>query len=191
MSRQVSVCADCGTENDIHHHNCATHEQSPALDKAAMIKLLALRLDSWPRDCDECERTEPTGWGWQWHDVPPDCEFVLVVPGREGREWCITESDWHKARWGAGEERIDRIAQSDASGDHYEAVDHPAHYQSESGIECIDAIRAALGLDGFVAHCRGTAIKYAFRAGKKGKAAECLRKGAWYLNRAADELEAE
>lgn len=70
-----------------------------------------------------------------------------------------------------------------------DSVNHPAHYQSDEGIECIDAIRAALGLEGFVAHCRGTAIKYAWRAGSKGDAAECLRKGAWYLERAAEELE--
>lgn len=71
----------------------------------------------------------------------------------------------------------------------YNPVTRPAHYQSDEGIECIDAIRAALGLEGFVAHCRGTAIKYAWRAGSKGDAAECLRKGAWYLERAAQELE--
>jgi hypothetical protein len=58
-------------------------------------------------------------------------------------------------------------------------------------MECIDAIRAALGLDGFVAHCRGTAIKYAWRAGKKGPTAEDLRKGAWYLSRAAEALEGD
>lgn len=69
-------------------------------------------------------------------------------------------------------------------------VSHPQHYQSDNGIECIDAIRAALGLDGFVAHCRGTAIKYAFRAGKKQAHAEDLRKAAWYLTRAAEALEA-
>lgn len=71
----------------------------------------------------------------------------------------------------------------------HDPVARPAHYQSDEGIECIDAIRAALGLEGFVAHCRGTALKYAFRAGKKGDASECLRKGAWYLERAAQELE--
>lgn len=71
----------------------------------------------------------------------------------------------------------------------YDPVTRPAHYQGT--VECIDAIRAALGLDGFVAHCRGTAIKYAWRAGKKGEAAECLRKGAWYLTKAAEALEAE
>lgn len=69
-----------------------------------------------------------------------------------------------------------------------DAVNHPAHYTA-GGIECIDAIRESLGLDGFVAHCRGTAIKYAWRAGRKANHAEDLRKGAWYLTRAADALE--
>jgi hypothetical protein len=68
-------------------------------------------------------------------------------------------------------------------------VNHPSHYQSDNGIECIDAIRAALGLDGFVAHCRGCAIKYAWRTGKKDARAQELRKAAWYLTRAADEIE--
>jgi len=67
-------------------------------------------------------------------------------------------------------------------------VNHPAHYTA-GGIECIDAIRAALGDQAFVAHCRATAIKYAWRAGAKEKHAEDLRKGAWYLTRAAEVLD--
>jgi len=50
-------------------------------------------------------------------------------------------------------------------------------------------MRAALGLHGFVDHCRACAIKYSWRAGIKGPAAQDLRKAAWYLNRAADELD--
>jgi hypothetical protein len=36
-------------------------------------------------------------------------------------------------------------------------VNHPPHYQGK--VECIDAIEAALGPDGFAAYCRGNAIK--------------------------------
>ena len=67
-------------------------------------------------------------------------------------------------------------------------VNHPPHYTAGS-IECIDAIRAALGDEAFVAYCRATAIKYAWRAGRKANHAEDLRKGAWYLTRAAETLE--
>lgn len=72
-----------------------------------------------------------------------------------------------------------------------DSVNNPDHYQSELGIECIDAIRAAMSLDEFIAYCRGSAIKYSWRTGKKdpAKAAEDLRKGAWYLTRAANEIE--
>ena len=67
-------------------------------------------------------------------------------------------------------------------------MNHPAHYTA-GGIECIDAIRAALGDEALVSFCRGQAIKYAWRAGRKDKYAEDLRKGAWYLECAAGVLE--
>lgn len=70
----------------------------------------------------------------------------------------------------------------------HDPVNHPSHYTGGS-IQCVDAIRAALGDEAFVAFCRGQGIKYAWRAGKKGSAIEDLRKGAWYLTRAADVLE--
>lgn len=69
-------------------------------------------------------------------------------------------------------------------------VDHPAHY-TRGGVECIDAIRSALGERGFVDHCRACAIKYAWRSPHKGAEAEDLRKAAWYLSRAADELDGD
>ena len=66
-------------------------------------------------------------------------------------------------------------------------VNHPPHYQGK--VECIDAIEAALGDDGFVACCRGNAMKYIYRAGRKGESVEDLRKAAWYLDRAIKTLE--
>jgi hypothetical protein len=73
-------------------------------------------------------------------------------------------------------------------GSAHDPVNNPAHYTAGS-VECIDAIRAALGDEAFVAFCRGQAIKYAWRAGLKEKHAEDLRKGAWYLERAAGVLD--
>ena len=60
-------------------------------------------------------------------------------------------------------------------------VNHPPHYQGK--VECIDAIESALGPDGFAAYCRGNAIKYAFRAGRKCDARQDLAKAGWYLAR--------
>lgn len=65
-------------------------------------------------------------------------------------------------------------------------VNNPPHYQSEGGIECIDAIVAALGIDGAIAYCRGAVIKYMWRADKKGNEAQDYEKAAWYANKAAE-----
>lgn len=69
-----------------------------------------------------------------------------------------------------------------------DSVNRPAHYVA-GNIECIDAIREALGLDGFLAYCRGNAMKYTWRAGLKGDAREDLRKAAWYCTAAADAMQ--
>ena len=45
-------------------------------------------------------------------------------------------------------------------------VNNPPHY-NQGDIECIDAIQAALGTEGFMAYCRGNIIKYNWRAETK------------------------
>lgn len=74
-------------------------------------------------------------------------------------------------RWNAAE----RIAP--------DPVNHPDHYQSASGLECIDAIRAALTPEEFRGYCKGAALKYIWREEKKGQN-ESLAKAVWYLNEA-------
>ena len=64
-------------------------------------------------------------------------------------------------------------------------VNHPPHYQGD-GIECIDAIRAALGKEGFIAYCRGNALKYTWR--EKADSVEDRNKAIWYLTRANEEV---
>ena len=60
-----------------------------------------------------------------------------------------------------------------------DAVNRPAHY-NQSGIECIDAIRAALGPEGFRNYCTGNALKYVWRHPyKNGK--EDVEKAIVYL----------
>lgn len=65
-------------------------------------------------------------------------------------------------------------------------VNHPVHYQGK--VETIDAIESALGTEGFAAYCRGNAIKYLSRLGKKGDAGEDARKAQWYINRLVEAL---
>lgn len=69
-----------------------------------------------------------------------------------------------------------------------DVVNNPSHYTS-GAIECIDAIRAALGKEGFISHCVGTCIKYLFRHNHKGNSLQDLKKAQWYLNKLISELE--
>lgn len=57
-------------------------------------------------------------------------------------------------------------------------VEHPGHY-TQGGIECIDAIRAALTDEEFRGFCKGSIIKYVWRERYKG-GDEDLRKMSEY-----------
>jgi hypothetical protein len=66
-------------------------------------------------------------------------------------------------------------------------VNNPSHY-NQGGIETIEAIRSALGRDGFCDYCCGNAMKYVWRWRHKG-GIEDLKKARWYLDRVIEELE--
>jgi hypothetical protein len=71
-----------------------------------------------------------------------------------------------------------------------DAVDHPKHY-NQGSIECIDAIEAALGRDGFIAFLRGQVIKYQWRLGLKDASAQDAAKANWYGQRLIVVLQAD
>lgn len=62
-----------------------------------------------------------------------------------------------------------------------DAVNRPVHYTS-GGVECIDAIAAALTSDEFRGFCKGNVLKYTWREKHKG-GEESLKKAEWYLKR--------
>lgn len=68
-------------------------------------------------------------------------------------------------------------------------VNQPPHY-THGGIECIDAIKAQLGPEGFVSFLRGTIAKYNWRLMHKGASLEDAQKQQWYTNRLVEELQA-
>ena len=68
-----------------------------------------------------------------------------------------------------------------------DAVNHPKHY-NKHGIECIQAIRAALTAEEFKGYCKGNVIKYTWREQYKN-GLEDLKKAAWYLNRLVHDLD--
>lgn len=57
-------------------------------------------------------------------------------------------------------------------------VNHPQHYTA-GGIECIEAIRAALTAEEFRGYCKGNILKYIWRERMKGQD-ESVKKAIWY-----------
>ena len=71
----------------------------------------------------------------------------------------------------------------------FHVVEAPRHY-AEGEIECIDAIRAALGPEQFIGYLRGQVLKYTWRLGRKDDAAQDAGKARWYAARLERELAA-
>lgn len=69
-----------------------------------------------------------------------------------------------------------------------DSVNHPSHY-TDGKIECIEYIKDKLTADEFQGFCKGNALKYISRAGKKdpNKYSEDLQKAVFYLNKAIEE----
>lgn len=63
-------------------------------------------------------------------------------------------------------------------------VNHPKHYMLANGIESKDVVRATLTPEEYKGWCKGNALKYQFRAGKKdpSKIKEDYQKAVWFLN---------
>ena len=70
-----------------------------------------------------------------------------------------------------------------------ESVEHPNHYQSQTGLEAIDAIEAfTFDLSGIEAFDTGNALKYLCRW-KKKNGIEDLKKAQWYINHLINHIE--
>ena len=68
-------------------------------------------------------------------------------------------------------------------------VEHPNHYQSETGLEAIDVIEAfTFDLTGVEAFDTGNALKYLCRWNKKN-GVEDLKKAQWYINHLIKHIE--
>ena len=100
-------------------------------------------------------------------------------------------SDWLEDRDAivdAGYETDNRFSHTPVMTDH---VHNPPHYTAGT-IECIEAIRAALGKDRFIAFCRGNSFKYLWRMMDKHD--DCridAQKAKRYLEWIIEELDAE
>ena len=79
------------------------------------------------------------------------------------------------------DKQVEKLMKLSAKSD---MVNHPPHYNKQ-GIECIDAISAALG-DGMEYYLQGNIIKYLWRYRYKN-GIEDLKKAKWYLEKMIEE----
>ena len=81
------------------------------------------------------------------------------------------------------EKRMDVIGQNGNTGEHYDMVNNPKHYDFAPGIEAIDVIEATLTTEQFRGYLIGNSLKYRLRAGDKGDALQDIAKAKWYQDR--------
>jgi len=63
-------------------------------------------------------------------------------------------------------------------------VNHPAHYEGATSLECIDTMILIFGKEDVYTGCLFNVYKYLWRYKIKGKPGEDLEKAEWYLNKA-------
>ena len=145
------------------------------------LEWLARNVSEWPME--PVSGSHSIGWnGMNKENQPPD--FIRRADPCSDE---YTYAQWLQARRQLGLVTTEEEDEAFEAMQEIDMVNHPPHYQSDNGIECIDAIRAALGRDGFIAYCRGNVIKYSWRL--KSSPAEDQGKAAWYANKAREALE--
>ena len=164
---------DARMDNIARNGNDGEHYPPAEQSMPADLEHLARTVLEWSESLDRVCR----------HKIGVEWFSSERFPGRHG----YSQSEWLQARRDLGlvttegeDEAFDAMAAADM-------INHPPHYQSDNGIECIDAIRAALGKEGFIAYCRGNIIKYQWRL--KANPAEDQGKSVWYANRAREAME--
>lgn len=70
----------------------------------------------------------------------------------------------------------------------HDNVEHPAHYEREGAIECIDEMLIVFGKTAVMDFCKCNAWKYRYRAADKN-GAEDIAKSDWYMRKYKELLE--
>jgi hypothetical protein len=113
----------------------------------------------------------------------PLLEEGLIAATGPNNTWALTELglDVLNGEYVSDQARMEQDWTNESLAKHSapDMVNEPPHY-TQGGIECIDAIRAALTPEEFRGFCKGNAIKYSWREKLKG-GDEDLKKAAWYL----------
>ena len=79
----------------------------------------------------------------------------------------------------------DRFVPAGASAIEIDPINHPAHYEGSTSLECIDVMEIAFGAEAVENFCLCNAFKYLWRYKHKGGPEDVL-KAEWYLNHYSD-----
>lgn len=63
-----------------------------------------------------------------------------------------------------------------------DSVNHPSHYETGAGFECIDVLLETQGTEAVKGFCLCNAMKYLYRHTRKN-GVEDIRKAKWYLDK--------
>lgn len=102
----------------------------------------------------------------------------------------LTPEAWFWGHTNKIEQNADKNKSTNQPVEVNDMVNNPPHYNF-GGIECIDAIKAQLGQDGFIAFLRGQIAKYNWRVLHKNNPLEDAKKIQYYTNLLVRELEAK
>jgi len=64
-----------------------------------------------------------------------------------------------------------------------EMVNHPNHYGGDTTYECIKVLKNWMTKDEYIGFCKGNALKYLCRSGKKDEILQEYNKAKWYLEK--------
>lgn len=97
-----------------------------------------------------------------------DCKYVATLLREQPCKDCLVHQNW-------------QAKHTDVNNGAPDEVNHPAHY-TQGGIECIDAIEAALTPEELRGYLKGNCLKYLWRERGKGGNKD-IEKTEWYIRR--------
>ena len=106
-----------------------------------------------------------------------DCKYVAKSCTQEPCADCVhnhTSGDYP-----------DRFVPAWFSAEEIDPINHPAHYEGNTSLECIDVMEIAFGAEAVGNFCLCNAFKYLWRYKHKG-GAEDVQKAEWYLDHYSD-----
>lgn len=130
------------------------------------------------KKCQKCGKLFTAGQGN--YRYCPDCRDSMRPPVSK-QEVTIAKNAIVGQSIGVIADRVEEATISKMET--VDMVNHPPHYKLANGMESVDVIKATLTPEEYRGWCKGNALKYQFRAGKKDpdKLTEDYEKAMFFL----------